>query len=262
MATQTQENQEIEQAIARLSQKMRTVSDAMELARTPVRKTAANQNKAKNGKKRRFSLGKFFKSLLLLSLFAGLSYMLASLVAVYIEQVKTKQTQEINAPAASPAPAIATTPAAKTDAPVAAATAPAAQPAPAGTSQPAQEKASAPLPLLTPSITDSPTPSAPPPAPTAPAIADFALKGANYQIVDTELGRALDIFITVINRGDGTGRPRLFEIELINKENKQLMAWPMAVAGEEVAGNTEKVYKTRLLEPPADFHNIRVSMQK
>lgn len=262
MATQTQENQEIEQAIARLSQKMRTVSDAMELARTPVRKTAANQNKAKNGKKRRLSLGKFFKSLLLLSLFAGLSYMLASLVAVYIEQVKTKQTQEIAAPAAPPAPAIATTPAAKTDTPVATATTPAGQLAPAGTSQPAQEKASAPLPLLTPSITDRSTPSAPPPAPTAPAIADFALKGANYQIVDTELGRALDIFITVINRGDGVGIPRLFEIELINKENKQLMAWPMAVAGEEVAGNTEKVYKTRLLEPPADFHNIRVSMQK
>ena len=236
MAIQTQENQEIEEAIARLSQKMRTVSDAMELARTPVRKTAANQNKAKNGKKRRFSLGKIFKSLLLLSLFAGLSYMLANLVAVYIEHVKTKQTQEKTAPAA--------------------------QPAPAGTSQPAQEKASAPLPLLTPSITDSPFLSAPPPAPTAPAIADFALKGANYQMVDTELGRALDIFITVINRGNGVGRPRLFEIELINKENKQLMAWPMAVAGEKVAGNTEKVYKTRLLEPPADFNNIRVSMQK
>ena len=93
-------------------------------------------------------------------------------------------------------------------------------------------------------------------------MADFALKGANYQMVDTELGRALDIFITVINRGNANGRPRLFEIELINKENKQLMAWPMAVAGEEVAGDTEKVYKTRLLEPPADFHNIRVSMQK
>ena len=259
MATQTQENQEIEQAIARLSQKMRTVSDAMELARTPVRKTAANQNKAKNGKKRRLSLGKFFKSLLLLSLFAGLSYMLASLVAVYIEQVKTKQTQEIAAPAAPLAPAIATTPACKNRHPGCNCNH---QLAPAGTSQPAQEKASAPLPLLTPSITDSSTPSAPPPAPTAPAIADFALKGANYQIVDTELGRALDIFITVINRGDGVGIPRLFEIELINKENKQLMAWPMAVAGEEVAGNTEKVYKTRLLEPPADFHNIRVSMQK
>ena len=48
----------------------------------------------------------------------------------------------------------------------------------------------------------------------------------------------------------------------IQDQNKQLMAWPMAVAGDEVPGNSEKVYKTRLLEPPADFHNIRVSMQK
>lgn len=263
MVTQTQENQEIEQAIARLSQKMRTVSDAMELARTPVKKTAANQNKARNGKKRRFSLGKIFKSLLLLSLFAGLSYMLASLVAVYIEQVKTKQTAELTAPVAAPAPVISGTseslgsPA--VDAP--AMDAPAMN-APASASTSSQEPASAPLPSLTPIIADPTLPAAPPPAPAAPAIADFALKGANYQIVDTELGKALDIFITVINRGAGVGRPRLFEIELINKDNKQLMAWPMAVAGEEVAGNTEKVYKTRLLEPPADFHNIRVSMQK
>ena len=257
MATQTQENQEIEQAIARLSQKMRTVSDAMDLARTPVKKTAANQNKAKNGKKRRFSLGKFFKFLLLLSLFAGLSYMLASLVAVYIEQVKTKQTAEITAPVAVPAPAILGAP--ESDAPETALpeTAP-----PASASVPSQELASPPLPSLTPIIADPTLPAAPPPAPAPPAIADFALKGANYQIVDTELGQALDIFITVINRGAGIGRPRLFEIELINKDNKQLMAWPMAVAGEEVSGNTEKTYKTRLLEPPADFHNIRVSMQK
>ena len=263
MVTQTQENQEIEQAIARLSQKMRTVSDAMELARTPVKKTAANQNKARNGKKRRFSLGKIFKSLLLLSLFAGLSYMLASLVAVYIEQVKTKQTAELTAPVAAPAPAISGTPESlgspAVDAP--AMDAPAMN-APASASTSSQEPASAPLPSLTPIIADPTLPAAPPPAPAAPAIADFALKGANYQIVDTELGKALDIFITVINRGAGVGRPRLFEIELINKDNKQLMAWPMAVAGEEVAGNTEKVYKTRLLEPPADFHNIRVSMQK
>ena len=263
MVTQTQENQEIEQAIARLSQKMRTVSDAMELARTPVKKTAANQNKARNGKKRRFSLGKFFKSLLLLSLFAGLSYMLASLVAVYIEQVKTKQTAELTAPVAAAAPAELGAPESlgspAVDAP--AMDAPAMN-APASASTSSQEPASAPLPSLTPIIADPTLPAAPPPAPAAPAIADFALKGANYQIVDTELGKALDIFITVINRGAGVGRPRLFEIELINKDNKQLMAWPMAVAGEEVAGNTEKVYKTRLLEPPADFHNIRVSMQK
>ena len=148
MVTQTQENQEIEQAIARLSQKMRTVSDAMELARTPVKKTAANQNKARNGKKRRFSLGKFFKSLLLLSLFAGLSYMLASLVAVYIEQVKTKQTAELTAPVAAPAPAELGAPESlgspAVDAP--AMDAPAMN-APASASTSSQEPASAPLPV-------------------------------------------------------------------------------------------------------------------
>ena len=253
MATQIQENQEIEQAIARLSQKMRTVSDAMELARSPVKKTAANQNNSKKSKKRRFSLGKFFKYLLVLSLFAGLSYMLASLVSVYIEQIKTKQSDTL--PVVAPL-----TP--EPDAPAVAAPALPSAPAQAEPSTPASAPTSVPLPSLTPIISDTALPTAPPPAPAAPAIADFALKGANYQIVDTELGQALDIFITVINRGSGVGRPRLFEIELINKENKQLLAWPMAVAGEEVAGNTEKVYKTRLLEPPADFHNIRVSMQK
>ncbi len=162
MATQTQENQEIEQAIERLSQKMRTVSDAMELARTPVKKTAANQNKAKNGKN---ADSKFFKSLLLLSLFAGLSYMLASLVSVYIEQVKTKQTQEVAATA--PAPASSTPATSNTLRPLPARL--------AATSQAGQESASAPLPSLTPIIADSALPTAPPIAP-APAIADFALK--------------------------------------------------------------------------------------
>ncbi|MGB0398054.1 MAG: hypothetical protein ACPGHX_07455 [Candidatus Puniceispirillaceae bacterium] len=244
MATQTQDNQEIEQAIERLSQKMRTVSDAMALARTPVKKTAANQNKAKGSKTRKVSLGKFFKYILILSLFAGLSYMLASLVSVYMEKMKNGQSQTGDQPV--------------TTAPLAGQPAPENAPEnlPADTAQTAH-------PPFTPIIADTNlTPVAPPAAPAAPAMADFALKGANYQMVDTELGRALDIFITVINRGNASGRPRLFEIELINKENKQLMAWPMAVAGEEVAGDSEKIYKTRLLEPPADFHNIRVSMQK
>lgn len=241
MATQTQDNQEIEQAIERLSQKMRTVSDAMALSRTPVKKTAANQNKAKGGKTRRLSLGKFFKYILILSLFAGLSYMLASLVSVYMEKMKNGQSQTGDQP-------VATAPLTGKPAP---------ENAPENLPADIAETAQAPF---TPIIADSNlTPVAPP---AAPAMADFALKGANYQMVDTELGRALDIFITVINRGNASGRPRLFEIELINNENKQLMAWPMAVAGEEVAGDSEKIYKTRLLEPPADFHNIRVSMQK
>jgi len=245
MATQTQDNQEIEQAIERLSQKMRTVSDAMALARKPVKKTAANQNRAKGGKTRRLTLGKFFKYILILSLFAGLSYMLASIVSVYMEKMKNGQSQTSDQPVAiapltgQPAPTTVL------------------ENAPENVPADTAETAQAPF---TPIIADTNlTPVAPP---AAPAMADFALKRANYQMVDTELGRALDIFITVINRGNASGRPRLFEIELINKENKQLMAWPMAVAGEEVAGDSEKIYKTRLLEPPADFHNIRVSMQK
>ena len=256
MATQTQDNQEIEQAIERLSQKMRTVSDAMELARTPVKKTAANQNKAKGGKTRKLSLGKFFKYILILSLFAGLSYMLASLVSVYMEKLKNGQSQTSEQP-------VTTAPLPGQPAPKSApANGPANAPENAPANGPADTAETAQAPF-TPIIADTNlTPVAPPAAPAAPAMADFALKGANYQMVDTELGRALDIFITVINRGNASGRPRLFEIELINKDNKQLMAWPMAVAGEEVAGDSEKIYKTRLLEPPADFHNIRVSMQK
>ena len=244
MATQTQENQEIEQAIERLSQKMRTVSDAMELARTPIKKKPANQNKALKRKKYRFSLVSIFKNLLLLLLFAGLSYMLASLVGVYIEKVKSQRAD-------TQADTQATTP------PSTAADKNLSESAPA----PDRLTPLAPI-IADTNLNPAIPPQAPPIAPAPPAIADFALKGANYQLVDTELGRALDIFITVVNRGGGVGRPRLFEIELINKQNKQLMAWPMAVAGDEVPGNSEKVYKTRLLEPPADFHNIRVSMQK
>ncbi|MBL6606214.1 MAG: hypothetical protein ISQ23_04610 [Alphaproteobacteria bacterium] len=245
MATQTQENQEIEQAIERLSQKMRTVSDAMELARTPVKKKPANQNKASKRKKYRFSVVSIFKNLLLLLLFSGLSYMLASLVAVYIEKVKSQNNTETTA-LTEPVVAPNTSSEINTS---------------EGTSE-ADRPA-----FLAPTIADTDLnpailPKAPPIAPAPPVMADFALKEANYQLVDTELGRALDIFITVVNRGGGVGRPRLFEIELINKQNQQLMAWPMAVAGDEVPGNSEKVYKTRLLEPPADFHNIRVSMQK
>ena len=246
MATQTQENQEIEQAIERLSQKMRTVSDAMDLARTPVKKKPANQNKAHKRKKNRFSLVSIFKNLLLLLLFGGLSYMLASLVGLYIEKVKSQRNLKADT---------------QTDSKIA--------PASTAANRNVNENAPSPnrLTSLAPTIGDqnmglTMPPQAPTIAPAPPAIADFALKAANYQLVDTELGRALDIFITVVNRGSGVGRPRLFEIELINMQNKQLMAWPMAVAGNEVPGNSEKIYKTRLLEPPADFHNIRVSMQK
>ena len=72
----------------------------------------------------------------------------------------------------------------------------------------------------------------------------------------------LDISITVANIGDVAGRPELFEIELVDDANKPLMSWPMAISGSLISAKKEMVYKTRLIEPPANFKNIRVTMKK
>ena len=101
------------------------------------------------------------------------------------------------------------------------------------------------------------TDKAPPPAP-----AKFSMQAANYNIVQSELGPVLDIAITVANIGEEAGRPKLFEIELVDDANKQLMKWPMAASGASISPQQEMVYKTRLIEPPADFKNIRVTMKK
>ena len=98
-------------------------------------------------------------------------------------------------------------------------------------------------------------------APT-PAPAKFSMQAANYNIVESELGPVLDIAITVANIGEEAGRPKLFEIELVDDTNKQIMKWPMAASGASISPQQEMVYKTRLIEPPADFKNIRVTMKK
>ena len=95
-----------------------------------------------------------------------------------------------------------------------------------------------------------------------PAPAKFSMQAANYNIVESELGPVLDIAITVANIGEEAGRPKLFEIELVDDANKQLMKWPMAASGASISPQQEMVYKTRLIEPPADFKNIRVTMKK
>ena len=92
--------------------------------------------------------------------------------------------------------------------------------------------------------------------------AKFSMQSANYDIIDSELGPVLDIAITVANVGGAAGRPELFEIELVDDANEQLMKWPMAASGASIAPQQEMVYKTRLIEPPADFKNIRVTMKK
>ena len=92
--------------------------------------------------------------------------------------------------------------------------------------------------------------------------AKFSMQAANYNVVESELGPVLDIAITVANIGGEAGRPELFEIELVDDANKQLMKWPMAVAGSSISPQQEMIYKTRLIEPPANFKNIRVTMKK
>ena len=97
-------------------------------------------------------------------------------------------------------------------------------------------------------------------SPAAPA--KFSMQAANYNIVESELGPVLDIAITVANIGEESGRPKLFEIELVDDANNQLMKWPMAASGASISPQQEMVYKTRLIEPPEDFKNIRVTMKK
>ena len=95
-----------------------------------------------------------------------------------------------------------------------------------------------------------------------PAPAKFSMQAANYNIVESELGPVLDIAISVANIGEKAGRPKLFEIELVDDANKVLMKWPMAASGASISPQQKMVYKTRLIEPPADFKNIRVTMKK
>ena len=97
---------------------------------------------------------------------------------------------------------------------------------------------------------------------TSTVPAKFSMQSANYNIVDSELGPVLDIAITVANVGGAAGRPELFEIELVDDANEQLMKWPMAVSGASIAPEQQMIYKTRLVEPPANFMNIRVTMKK
>ena len=95
-----------------------------------------------------------------------------------------------------------------------------------------------------------------------PVPAKFSMQAANYNIVKSELGPVLDITIIVANIGGEAGRPELFEIELVDDANNQLLKWPMAASGALISPQKEMVYKTRLIEPPANFKNIRVTMKK
>ena len=102
----------------------------------------------------------------------------------------------------------------------------------------------------------------PTPAPAQMPEAKLMLKTASYEMLQSEIGRTLEITIVVANEGRQVGTPKQFVIELVDKEGKTVINWPMVVEGEPIEAGETRNFITRLIEPPTSFANIRVSMNK
>lgn len=241
IASQTAD-QDIEQAIQRLQKKMQDVSDSLDQGRGQAQRRSKKNKSKQKPSARRWGLKSLLKYLFILLLIGATSFILAQIATGYLDS-RTElaltsadsgqgaEQESANAGAEADAGADSASPA------------PAAEPAPA-------------------------------PANLAAGLADgigqgisalpakFSMQAANYDVIDSDLGPVLDIAITVANIGGAAGRPEMFEIELVDEANKQLMKWPMVVSGTTILPQQQMVYKTRLIEPPANFKNIRVTMKK
>ena len=241
IASQTAD-QDIEQAIQRLQKKMQDVSDSLDQGRGQAQRRSRKNKSKQKPSARRWGLKSLLKYLFILLLIGATSFILAQIATGYLDS-RTElaltsadsgqgaEQESANAGAEADAGTDSTSPA------------PAAEPAPA-------------------------------PANMAAGLADgigqgisalpakFSMQAANYDVIESDLGPVLDIVITVANIGGAAGRPEMFEIELVDEANKQLMKWPMVVSGTTILPQQQMVYKTRLIEPPANFKNIRVTMKK
>ena len=103
---------------------------------------------------------------------------------------------------------------------------------------------------------------APTPAPAQMPEAKLMLKTASYEMLQSEIGRTLEITIVVANEGRQVGTPKQFIIELVDNEGETVINWPMVVEGEPIEAGETRNFITRLIEPPTSFANIRVSMNK
>lgn len=245
IASQTAD-QDIEQAIQRLQKKMQDVSDSLDQGRGQAQRRSKKNKSKQKPSARRWGLKSLLKYLFILLLIGATSFILAQIATGYLDsRTELALTSAVSGQGAEQESANAGAEAdAGTDsASPAPAPAPAAEPAPA-------------------------------PANLAAGLADgigqgisalpakFSMQAANYDVIDSDLGPVLDIAITVANIGGAAGRPEMFEIELVDEANKQLMKWPMVVSGTAILPQQQMVYKTRLIEPPANFKNIRVTMKK
>ena len=91
--------------------------------------------------------------------------------------------------------------------------------------------------------------------------ASFQLTSASYEIQETDLGKALEIAISIANVGALDGKPNVLEIELVDHKESSLMTWPLILPGSPIPAGSQTVYRTRVMEPPQDFTNIHVSMR-
>ena len=100
------------------------------------------------------------------------------------------------------------------------------------------------------------------PASQMPMPANLMLKTASYEMLQSDIGKTLEITIVVANEGESVGTPKQFIIELVDKTGNTIIDWPMVVEGEPIEAGETRNFVTRLIEPPTSFANIRVSMNK
>ena len=235
-------DQDIEQAIQRLQKKMQDVSDSLDQGRGQAQRRFKKNKSKQKPSARRWGLKSLLKYLFILLLIGATSFILAQIATGYLDsRTELALTSADSGQGAEQ------------------------ESANAGAEGDAGTDSASPAPAVEP---------APAPANLAAGLADgigqgisalpakFSMQAANYDVIDSDLGPVLDIAITVANIGGAAGRPEMFEIELVDEANKQLMKWPMVVSGTTILPQQQMVYKTRLIEPPANFKNIRVTMKK
>lgn len=221
-------DQDIEQAIQRLQKKMQDVSDSLDHGRGQRQRRNKNSKARPRSASRKGGLLRLLKYLFILLLIGATSFILAQIATAYLDSRNTAGTTTADFSAVSDE------------------TKPAAETMPSDSQNQSAADSAA-------DNTGKGLTALPP---------KFSMQAANYDVIDSELGPVLDIAITVANIGGASGRPELFEIELVDEANKQLMKWPMVVSGTAIPPQQQMVYKTRLIEPPANFKNIRVTMKK
>jgi len=246
-------DQDIEQAIQRLQRKMQDVSDSLNQGRGQTQRGSKKNKSKQRSTSRKWGVIRLLKYLFILLLIGATSFILAQIATGYLnnrgeQALMSADSGKMPAQMSEQLPGQMP---GQTSAADSGADAAETVPSPV----PAVEPTSAPSDLAA-GLVDGigQGASALPPK--------FSMQAANYDVIDSDLGPVLDIAITVANIGGAAGRPEMFEIELVDEANEQLMKWPMAVSGTAILPQQQMVYKTRLIEPPANFKNIRVTMKK